>query len=750
MIKKITLFLFCISFLGSAYAQKYNTQKLSVVAKIWGECYLFHPSVIRADQEINWEKQLVDFLPLLEEANSNEKFISLINSNLLEGLNDPLTQVQKPQQANINSISEIKTSENFDYLKIPTENFLNMSGLDFLESKITDKNSSKPLVIDCRISTPLEIDFHTYTPFHFMTSMLINEKITLSSSISREHFGWDEYNDWWFYEQRWKISHDDIQQKNNNYLFPVKSYQEELSQYELNFNLEKFIPITRPIYFVVNKDFLSYYYSLVQSIQSNRENTFVILENSGHVYSDIHNINKYDFSDFEFTLNNSYYCNHASTGLGDILIVSKISLFEIENFIKSTSQKTNSKSDFSLEISPKKYSNITSELTIEEKILGIIKTWTIVKYFYPYINECSINWEESLNKYLELAQETKSDKEYYLLIQEMMASLNDSHVSTYHSSILDFSKIFVVPIQFEWIEDKVIITAIDSSIHANINIGDEIIAIDNRTIEEIIKEESKFISSSNNQGLISTIFNTAYFVGEEGKNIKYEIISKGKQNTVNLPRTKYVFEFMGKDDTRKGSNIFDKNIGYLNLASLTNTSDLESKLFQMSNTDALILDLRNSYPTADYQHFLQMLCQSELTIRQSEVPIITAKREKTWQFSKSHISPIETFSYDKPIFVLIDKSMISRPEDIAVALKSLPNTIFVGEQTQGTNGEMTKIHLPGGGETSFTGQKIKFGDGSEFQHIGIIPDIKVERSISGVISNKDEILEKAIEIANSK
>jgi C-terminal processing protease CtpA/Prc len=66
--------------------------------------------------------------------------------------------------------------------------------------------------------------------------------------------------------------------------------------------------------------------------------------------------------------------------------------------------------------------------------------------------------------------------------------------------------------------------------------------------------------------------------------------------------------------------------------------------------------------------------------------------------------------------------MISRSEDIAIALKSLPNVTFVGGQTQGTDGEMTKIHLPGG-ETSFTGQIVKFGNGNDFQGIGIMPDI---------------------------
>jgi C-terminal processing protease CtpA/Prc len=37
-------------------------------------------------------------------------------------------------------------------------------------------------------------------------------------------------------------------------------------------------------------------------------------------------------------------------------------------------------------------------------------------------------------------------------------------------------------------------------------------------------------------------------------------------------------------------------------------------------------------------------------------------------------------------------------------------------------------------------------NGGDFQGIGIIPDVKVTRTVKGVIEEKDEILEKAIEI----
>ena len=88
--------------------------------------------------------------------------------------------------------------------------------------------------------------------------------------------------------------------------------------------------------------------------------------------------------------------------------------------------------------------------------------------------------------------------------------------------------------------------------------------------------------------------------------------------------------------------------------------------------------------------------------------------------------------------------MISRSEDIAIALAAFPNVVFIGEQTQGTDGEVSKIHMPGNGEIAFTGQRIKFGNGKDFHGTGISPDIPVKKTIDGVKNNRDEILKCAL------
>ena len=132
------------------------------------------------------------------------------------------------------------------------------------------------------------------------------------------------------------------------------------------------------------------------------------------------------------------------------------------------------------------------------------------------------------------------------------------------------------------------------------------------------------------------------------------------------------------------------------------------------------------------------------------MPIVSAGNDQNsvMALSKINIVPDTGFVYNKPIAVLIDKTMISRPEDIAIALNAFDNVTFVGERTQGTDGEMTRIHLPGGGETYFTGPIIKFGDGTPFQGRGIVPDIEVVRTIKGVKEQRDEILDRALKFLN--
>jgi len=748
--KKLIIIITCIIFSGNLFSQNYNSKQLEVVAKIWGECYLFHPSVIRADRNLNWEQELVKFLPAISNEVSKEEFYNLLNSELLSKLNDPMTCVQKAID-NINPNSQnanFQSNENYHYFAV-SKNHLESSTLWTEFDSLVTKTMSQALVLDLRIYSELSLNPHKKSYFERIASLLIESPISLGSLVSREHYGWDEFNDWWYYEQQWKIV-------NNGILNPLKMDAPRIQYQYPEIDLNSFETIQQPVYFIVNKNFISYYLPLLNALKLNRPNTYILYENTGKVQAPWYSKTiKYDFGDYEFILNPNFTINNKQADLIFDYSSDSISVIDINNLIRNETQNDKIKdSDFSFDIIQKPYPDSKNPLTNEEKILGIIKTWTIVKHFYVHHALASENWSKMLEPYLLKAQDCHSDKEYYELIHNMMSKLNDSHVSTYHPSILDFSKLFVAPVQFEWIENRVIVTAVDPKITNDFDIlpGDEILSIDEKSIELILKEQKIHISASNEQSFYSILINPGYFINSPEIPMKLSIKREKKVQKFEVPRTTPIYQFMGFGDNRPAFEIKEGNIGYLNLSVLTNSKELEKQLREMKNTKAIILDLRNGYPTDDYSQFIEMLANNPIKGRIEKTPIIFANKNnsKVVEESQNEFQPDSSFIYKNPIAVLIDKSMVSRPEDIAIQLKQIENLFFVGEQTQGTDGEMTKISLPGGGETSFTGQIIKFANGDQFQGIGITPDYKVEKTIKGVKEGKDEILEQALKIISKK
>ena len=736
-------------FFTSAFSQNYDIEKLKIIATIWGETYLFHPSVIRSDKNLEWEQILVNFLPKINRKITTDEFVMTVNSGLLSKLDDPFTILQDNNPSPDIVQNEMITTKLYDYLKITNNDFADISRLQYFNNLITDRSSDMPLVIDLRIDGALYFDYHKNSFIDYLAAMFIDTDIPDGSLVNREHFGWDEHNNWWFYEQRWKIHN--IDKEGSSTLHPLPAYMQEIIQYVPDFDFDNFKPIKRPIYLITNNSFLSYFNTLISTLKTHRENLYVINENKGKIYiPENSEFIKYSFEEFNFILNPAFCVNKSiPASVGD-LSTELIDTSKLNTFIKSK-PVIREIPPFNFEIAPKIYNSPEEFLSKEEKILGIIKIWTIIKYFYAYPELCSIDWNNSLGTYLEAAQNTGSDKEYFTLVQEIMSNLNDSHTSTFHPSILDFSEIFTAPLFFDYIEDKVIITAVYDDIAPTVQVGDEILSIDGKTIDEIMREAKRTVSSSNRQGFISVVINPGYFLGVPESIMKLVIKKENGQIDVEIPRTMPIFQLMIMNSNFGTGKVFENNIGYLNMAAILSSEQLESELRLMQDTKALIIDMR-CYPLWDYNSFLKMLANEATIARIDEVPIISANNKNCKQIQKTQsiLYPDNSFIYNNPIVVLTYKKMISRSEDICINLKTLPNVTFIGEQTQGTDGETTRIFLPGGGITTFTGQTIKFGNGDNFQGTGIIPDIKVTSTINGIKEGKDEILEKAINFLQEK
>jgi C-terminal processing protease CtpA/Prc len=101
--------------------------------------------------------------------------------------------------------------------------------------------------------------------------------------------------------------------------------------------------------------------------------------------------------------------------------------------------------------------------------------------------------------------------------------------------------------------------------------------------------------------------------------------------------------------------------------------------------------------------------------------------------------------YRGRVAILVDERTQSHAEFSVMALRTSPENKVIGSQTAGADGNVTPFVLPGGVRTVFTGLGVYYPDGRPTQRIGIVPDIEVRPTLSGVRAGRDEVLERALE-----
>jgi C-terminal processing protease CtpA/Prc len=193
------------------------------------------------------------------------------------------------------------------------------------------------------------------------------------------------------------------------------------------------------------------------------------------------------------------------------------------------------------------------------------------------------------------------------------------------------------------------------------------------------------------------------------------------------------------------------DIGYIQAYYLRN-AELNFAMESLADTRGFILDLRG------YPRFVgvQNLISKFLSVPgggRSDWPIAfltSGGRVVTGSTIRKGVRGPAPGAYRKPLVVLIDSSMVSAAEHIAMSLRNAKRGVLVGNTTKGTNGNITRLFLPGGGWIRFTGMRMKFADGAPFQNIGVVPDVWVDETLGGLIAGDDEILERGLEVLRAK
>lgn len=186
------------------------------------------------------------------------------------------------------------------------------------------------------------------------------------------------------------------------------------------------------------------------------------------------------------------------------------------------------------------------------------------------------------------------------------------------------------------------------------------------------------------------------------------------------------------------SNVIDKNIGYIQIASFigsTTPNEFMEALEKTKNTKALILDLRgNTGGLLPNAIFIANLFIPEGNI----VSIVGRNGYKYDIYAKD-----TEFGITKPTVVLVDSGSASASEILSGALKDYKKATLVGTKTYGKGMVQKIIPMPNETGLNLTIAKYLTPKGIDINKKGINPDIKVSFTVNDIKNHNDAQLQAA-------
>jgi len=405
-----------------------------------------------------------------------------------------------------------------------------------------------------------------------------------------------------------------------------------------------------------------------------------------------------------------------------------------------------------IEITRKLGIDFSEQFTIDDKsflIGNIVNIWNILKYFYPYFDEIpevkngSISkakyWENVLVESMIAIRTCKTEFEYEEILSKLIASLDDGHGRLVTGHVID--NVCYPPFVTDWVEDKLVVSKLLDTNITGIKLGDVIDSIDGESSISKITFKEKFISAATDNYRRIRCLDEELFKGKCLSKVNISVLSKHIEISRKLGAIDYYESGL---DSRRFVTIDEIQTGiyYVNLLNITSI-DLKNNLTKLSAAKGIIFDVRG-YPKEDVTFILQHLTNDTLKSNKFLVPVLTRPNSTRLDTAKGWIlPPMEPKIYCRVIF-LTDAHAISYAESFMGIVENYKLGLIFGENTAGTNGNVNNYVLPGSYNIMWTGMKVIKNDDSNLHGVGIIPTMKISKTIKSLKNGEDAVYLEAL------
>jgi C-terminal processing protease CtpA/Prc len=372
------------------------------------------------------------------------------------------------------------------------------------------------------------------------------------------------------------------------------------------------------------------------------------------------------------------------------------------------------------------------------RLAAVAAAWSMYGQFFPYFDAKTRRaWQTELDPALRDAATAKDDLAFRETLLRLVAALHDGHGTVPYYQPPQGA----LPLAWDWVQGRLMITA---SGDQSLKPGDQVIAIDGVAAGRAVAAHAALQSGSPQWTRLRAL--DSLLTGAPDTRATLAVRSGKGTRPVSLPYLRSaspVSEHKPDPVAELSPGVF-----YIDVDRVTH-SGFEARVPDLAKALGLIFDLRG-YPRMPPEflgHFSDRRIKSghfvSLAFDHPDRPGVPVG---DGQWTLEPLAP----RFTSNVVVITNASAISYSESILGVIAGNHLADIVGEPSAGANGNITLFDLPGGYQASWTGMRVTNLDGSRHYLVGIRPTILVSRTIAGIRTGRDELLDRAVALVKSR
>jgi len=393
------------------------------------------------------------------------------------------------------------------------------------------------------------------------------------------------------------------------------------------------------------------------------------------------------------------------------------------------------------------------------RLLGLFRLWNAMVYFYPHINNIGYDWDELLRMYIPRMLEGDDSLSYQLTLMTLSTRLQDGRMTFSNEHLVRDSRFggYVAPLRLAGVNGELVVVEqmlVEHRDYATLLAGDVILAVNGVDISTIIEEYLRYAPSPREEMALEylAVWHMILRQHSQENPMTLRILRRDEEMTVEIDTVARayivdeIFErpFRSVELSSRTHIIRHDNIGVIRPSAFRLRGTMPRIMAELADTYGIIVDFRHPryWVAAEMSGFLlgEPQLYSRLTEPSLAVPGVFLDIMKRYA---GH-SDFADFFYENPVVVLMDIRTFGEAETATMILRNAPNVTVIGTSSMGSNGDLAVLPLPGGFNFYFTGRGVLTPEGEHTHFIGLEPDVVVERSLSGIRSRRDEIMDAAV------